>query len=44
MDFLIEFLAEAIKYVCLIAVATGGVFLGIALRKKKDSKSSEKNG
>ena len=39
MDFWIEFLAEAIKYICLIGVALGGVSLGIFLRKKKDRKA-----
>lgn len=42
MDFLVEFLRSFFEFIFLGAVAVGGVFLGIALRKKKNkSKNKE---
>ncbi len=43
MDFLVEFIAESIKYVILIGVATCGVLLGIFARKKKNEKAANES-
>lgn len=41
MAFLTELLAESIKFIFLVAVAVGGVFAGIGLRKRKDAKEKD---
>lgn len=42
MDLFVEFFRTAVKFIFMIAVCTGGVFAGIALRKKKNA-SQETN-
>lgn len=38
MEFLTQLLIATVRYVLIIAVAVGGVFLGKFLRTKKDGK------
>ena len=41
MDFLIEIIRSSIDFVIMGAVAVAGVFLGIALRKKKNESAKK---
>lgn len=38
--FFEELLVYSCKYIIMLAVAVGGVFLGVHFRKKKDSKEA----
>lgn len=41
MLFLTAFLWNLVRFIGMAAIAAGGVFIGIALRKRKDAKNSE---
>lgn len=41
MDLFVEFVRTAIKFILMIGICAGGVFTGIALRKRKNAENAE---